>query len=37
MVHVNALLIVGERSSKLRRVVLDMSWCQSGRARRGGL
>jgi hypothetical protein len=36
VVHVDALLIVGERSSELHQVVLDMSWCRSGRARRGG-
>jgi hypothetical protein len=36
VVHVDALLIVGERSSELHRVVLNMSWCRSGRARRGG-
>jgi hypothetical protein len=35
VVRVDALLVVGERSSELHRV-LDMSWCQSGRARRGG-
>jgi hypothetical protein len=27
VVHVDVLLIVGERSSELHRVVLDMSWC----------
>jgi hypothetical protein len=27
MVRVDALLVVGERSSKLHRVVLDTSWC----------
>jgi hypothetical protein len=31
VVCVDALLIVGERSSELHRVVLDMSWCRSGR------
>jgi hypothetical protein len=35
VVRVDALLIVGEWSSELHRV-LDMSWCCSGRARRGG-
>jgi hypothetical protein len=30
LVHVDALLIVGERSSELHRVVLDTSWCRSG-------
>jgi hypothetical protein len=35
VVRVDALLIVGERSSELHRV-LDTSWCRSGRARRGG-
>jgi hypothetical protein len=35
VVRVDALLIRRERSSKLHRV-LDMSWCRSGRARRGG-
>jgi hypothetical protein len=34
VVRVDALLIMGERSSELHRV-LDMSWCRSGRARRG--
>jgi hypothetical protein len=31
VVRVDALLIVEERSSELHRVVLDTSWCQSGR------
>jgi hypothetical protein len=31
MVRVDALLVVGERSSELHRVVLDTSWCWSGR------
>jgi hypothetical protein len=35
VVCVDALLIVGERSSELQRV-LDMSWCRSGRSQRGG-
>jgi hypothetical protein len=35
VVSVDALRIVGERSSELHRV-LDTSWCPSGRARRGG-
>jgi hypothetical protein len=35
MLHVDALLVMGERSSELHRV-LDTSWCRSGRARRGG-
>jgi hypothetical protein len=35
VVRVDALLVVGEQSSKLHRV-LNMSWCQSGRARRDG-
>jgi hypothetical protein len=35
VVRVDALLVVGERSSKLHRV-LDTSWCRSGRAQRGG-
>jgi hypothetical protein len=35
VVRVDALLVVGERSSKLHRV-LDTSWCQSGHAQRGG-
>jgi hypothetical protein len=35
MVRVDALLVVGERSSELHWV-LNLSWCQSGRARRGG-
>jgi hypothetical protein len=36
VVRVDALLVVGERSSELHRVVLDTSWCRSGRAQRGG-
>ena len=36
VVCVEALLVVGERSSELHRAVLDTSWCRSGRARRGG-
>jgi hypothetical protein len=36
VVCIDVLLVVGERSSKLHRVVLNMSWCWSGRARRGG-
>jgi hypothetical protein len=36
VVRIDALLIVGDRSSKLHRVVLDMSWCWSGHAWRGG-
>jgi hypothetical protein len=36
VVGVDALLVVGERSSELHRVVLDTSWCRSGCAWRGG-
>jgi hypothetical protein len=36
VVRVDVLLVVGERSSELHRVVLDTSWCRSRRARRGG-
>jgi hypothetical protein len=36
VIRVNVLLVVGELSSELYWVVLDMSWCRSGRARRGG-
>jgi hypothetical protein len=35
VVRIDALLIMGERSSELHRVVLDMSWSRSGCARRG--
>jgi hypothetical protein len=31
VVRVDALFVVGERSSELHRVVLDTSWCRSGR------
>jgi hypothetical protein len=37
VVRVDALLVVGERSSELHQVMLDMSWCRSGHVRRGGL
>jgi hypothetical protein len=36
VVRVDALLVMGERSSELHRVLLDTSWCRSGHARRGG-
>jgi hypothetical protein len=36
VVRIDALLVVGARSSELYRVVLDMSRCRSGRAWRGG-
>jgi hypothetical protein len=30
VVRIDALLIVGERSSELHQVVLDTIWCQNG-------
>jgi hypothetical protein len=32
MIHVDVLLVMGEWSSELHRVVLDTSWCRSGPA-----
>jgi hypothetical protein len=36
VVRVDALLVIRERSNELHRAMLDMSWCWSSRARRGG-